>query len=579
MDDKLHSIIELPTIADIEASTDVLSVRTNAIKVVRVKERFAVKMGKVPVPKVHPNFIDPETQKRYVVMDYVPGTDLQKLLPSLTSTEKTMISQRIRQAINELRTIPSPGYFGSLNYTPYTDGVLSTPDNNPIISGPFADQKQMNQGILERLGQMQSPHYIRLLKEMVNCTLKNHRICLYSWRSATKERNCGAKRDTMFDEVDDASRREKCFTTITRLPAFIDPKQIPTKRSPFSTIQNHAFVHTVEAILPREVYAQIKSRLKDKIEKPQYARVFMAPSALLEHDFFNTYIKTGNILVISEGRSGSDNVFTLRDGVLRMELGKEIYERTGLTGKPIRSGGRKHAKERFLVELNLRLPSMLHGKKGFERIVWAFENVLNQRMAWLFHNLESKPGGAEEIDNEKIITPPFCQNEQALEEMVEADLQEYCGSLSEWIAMVQMNSPRVSADDNIDPYLSRYAVPDADESRALDLVKLKWHGLISSQWVMQLFLNLLQNTKTSNSSWFVLAAAALGKEAVEGRDGFTVMAIPTSTSSEQSQEDGQAAEDKTGSSDRVVMVLVPSRQPHNDTTELYNGRYQYFAWQ
>jgi ribonuclease P/MRP protein subunit RPP40 len=32
-----------------------------------------------------------------------------------------------------------------------------------------------------------------------------------------------------------------------------------------------------------------------------------------------------------------------------MELGKEIYERTGLTGKPFRSGGRKHAKERFCV--------------------------------------------------------------------------------------------------------------------------------------------------------------------------------------------------------------------------------------
>ncbi|CAG7965469.1 unnamed protein product [Penicillium nalgiovense] len=194
MDNELHSIIELPTIADIEASTDVLSIRTNAIKVVRVKERFAVKIGysippleaenmkfvaansKVPVPKVHANFIDPETQKRYVVMDFVPGTDLQKLLPSLTPTEKTTISQRIRQAVNELRTIPSPGYFGNLNCTPYTDGVLSTPDNNPVISGPFKDQKQMNQGILERLGQMQSPHYIRLLKEMVNCTLKNHRI-------------------------------------------------------------------------------------------------------------------------------------------------------------------------------------------------------------------------------------------------------------------------------------------------------------------------------------------------------------------------------------------------------------------
>lgn len=34
-------------------------------------------------------------------------------------------------------------------------------------------------------------------------------------------------------------------------------------------------------------------------------------------------------------------------GILRLELGKESFERTGLTGKPIRGGGRKHAKERY----------------------------------------------------------------------------------------------------------------------------------------------------------------------------------------------------------------------------------------
>ena len=31
---------------------------------------------------------------------------------------------------------------------------------------------------------------------------------------------------------------------------------------------------------------------------------------------------------------------------------------------------------------------MLHGKKGFERIVWAFKNVLNSSRTWLFHDLE-----------------------------------------------------------------------------------------------------------------------------------------------------------------------------------------------
>lgn len=34
-------------------------------------------------------------------------------------------------------------------------------------------------------------------------------------------------------------------------------------------------------------------------------------------------------------------------GILRLELAKDVLERTGLTGRPIRSGGRKHTKERY----------------------------------------------------------------------------------------------------------------------------------------------------------------------------------------------------------------------------------------
>lgn len=100
----------------------------------------------------------------------------------------------------------------------------------------------------------------------------------------------------------------------------------------------------------------------------------MPPSALLEHDFFNTYIKSGiyasssvqecfsdwcvhelhkpptasisghsistgqgiltrnlgNILMISEGRLGSDNVFTLRNGAFlpKLRLEDSCHRRT-----------------------------------------------------------------------------------------------------------------------------------------------------------------------------------------------------------------------------------------------------------
>lgn len=97
----------------------------------------------------------------------------------------------------------------------------------------------------------------------------------------------------MFDIEDDASRREKCFTTVAQLPAWVDSKQIPSTRSPFSTIRNHSFAHTVEAILPAEAYESVQAALDARIANPEYARVFMAPSALLEHEFFNAYIKAG----------------------------------------------------------------------------------------------------------------------------------------------------------------------------------------------------------------------------------------------------------------------------------------------
>lgn len=49
----------------------------------------------------------------------------------------------------------------------------------------------------------------------------------------------------------------------------------------------------VEAILPEDVYKDIQPSLNAKLENPKYARVFMSPSEILEHDFFNTYIKAG----------------------------------------------------------------------------------------------------------------------------------------------------------------------------------------------------------------------------------------------------------------------------------------------
>lgn len=84
------------------------------------------------------------------------------------------------------------------------------------------------------------------------------------------------RQTTMLDLEDDASRREKCYTTITQLPAYVDPKQPPTKKSPFSAIQSHPYVHTVRVKLLSICVCQSANGF-------QTGRDYLTRSALFEH--------------------------------------------------------------------------------------------------------------------------------------------------------------------------------------------------------------------------------------------------------------------------------------------------------
>ena len=73
----------------------------------------------------------------------------------------------------------------------------------------------------------------------------------------------------------------------------------------------------------------------------------MKPLDLISGEFFNSYIKAGNIIMLSEGRSGTDNVLSLSDGVLRIEVDKPTFEKLGLEGRAVGGEGKKHVKARF----------------------------------------------------------------------------------------------------------------------------------------------------------------------------------------------------------------------------------------
>ncbi|OAL69634.1 hypothetical protein A7D00_6348 [Trichophyton violaceum] len=350
----------------------------------------------------------------------------------------------------------------------------------------------------------------------------------------------------MFDFEDPLMDKEKCLISIGNLPVFVDPAQPPQKRAPFSAILGHAFNHKVELIIPRHVHEAAWISILGEIKPHQYARAIFPLSGLLEGEFFTKYIKIGNVLMISEGRSGIDNVYSLKDGVLTLELDKSTYERAGLVGKAIRSGDRKHIKSRYMVEINLRPSSMLHGKKGFERISWAFKNVLNNSVTWLFTDLSEPPSLTDEdapikkyhpqiitlspaeIMMEKVLVPPF-GSESLLPTEDRDALCGTCDELQEWLGLASLGSDRILASDSIDPYLSRYQVPQKDKCKTTDLVKITWRGLIPSSWVMMLLLSVLRKCGSKSISaghWFGLLVSAMGKDAVDGKDGYSVMALP-----------------------------------------------------
>ena len=226
--------------------------------------------------------------------------------------------------------------------------------------------------------------------------------------------------------------------------------------------------------------------------------------------------------MLSEGRPGIDHVYSLIEGVLRIEVGKSTYERMGLQGTVIPNEGRKHVKARYAVEVNLRQPSMVRGKSGFERIVWAFKNVLDSSVAWLFYNCRGPNDGtgpiAKHMPHVRGAKPDVQRLEGVLvpatPKVFEDGDWDQATELLEWLCMIGNLSPRVQSTTSIDPYLCRYEMPPRNDSGESDksrtLTRFRWHGFIPASFIVQLFLATL---RASGDGWASFTANAFNRKA------------------------------------------------------------------
>ncbi|OAT08340.1 phosphotransferase enzyme family protein [Blastomyces gilchristii SLH14081] len=124
-----------PLTENTEIENATLLVKHNGYKVVQVGTEFVVKFGaasqvdllegvnmafvqqatKVKIPRVYALYNDPESLTNYIIMEFIEGNSLDTQWAHFTNCQKCEVATTLRQYFDELRNLPSPGFFATLN--------------------------------------------------------------------------------------------------------------------------------------------------------------------------------------------------------------------------------------------------------------------------------------------------------------------------------------------------------------------------------------------------------------------------------------------------------------------------------
>lgn len=180
---------------------------------------------------------------------------------------------------------------------------------------------------------------------------------------------------------------------------------------------------------------------------------------------------------------------------------------------------------------------MLHGKKGFERIVWAFEKVLTQTLTWVFFDPETSDltSSKAPIDEHHPRWFTAVPEERQISDVSVPALsddyfkdKEYAAEVEEWLGLIVLQSPRVKITDVVDPYICRYSLPEHDDAleptHVDKILRLQWSGFLTSRAVLMIFLatrkTLKEAGRVPDSSW-----AAMILHGFQG-ETLTIMILP-----------------------------------------------------
>lgn len=115
--------------------------------------RFVSERTTIPIPQVYEAYTDEQSGMARIVMEYIPGDNLDQVWDTYDDAQKESVISQLRGYMDQLRRIKGT-FIGSVDHSwcndPYFDG-------DPGAYGPFASEDDFNQGIVKAIKDAQ-PH-------------------------------------------------------------------------------------------------------------------------------------------------------------------------------------------------------------------------------------------------------------------------------------------------------------------------------------------------------------------------------------------------------------------------------------
>lgn len=136
--------------------------------------RFIRDRTTIPVPEVYNAYTDQQTGKGWIVMEFIPGDNLDKVWDNYTDTEKESVISLLRGYMDELRCIKGT-FIGSVDGSPCNDQYF---DSTPDGYGPFADEEEFNRGIVAALKEAVPEDWSSFTCDMWLEVMKGHEVVM-----------------------------------------------------------------------------------------------------------------------------------------------------------------------------------------------------------------------------------------------------------------------------------------------------------------------------------------------------------------------------------------------------------------